>query len=153
MKHLGGRHISILGLGASGLAAARLALLKGGEVYVSDMRVEPSVAARGAELRALGARIQLGEHDLGSLAESDTVVVSPGIPPDAPVLQALHARGRRWISEPEFAFRFLHGPLIAVTGTNGKTTTSYLLESILEAAGARDRGDLLDGWSDAAEPA
>jgi len=135
MKHLDGKKISILGLGASGIAAARLALGKGGKVYVSDWRVEPSVAARGAELRDMGARVDLGEHDLGSLVRSDTVVVSPGIPPDAPVLQALRARGCRWVSEPEFAFRFLAGPLIAVTGTNGKTTTAALTAHLLREAG------------------
>jgi UDP-N-acetylmuramoylalanine--D-glutamate ligase len=135
MKPLDGKTISILGLGASGLAAARLALEKGGDVYVSDQRTESSVAARGAELRSLGARVELGGHALDRLAQSDTLVVSPGIPPDAPVLRDLRARGCRWISEPEFAFRFLAGPLIAVTGTNGKTTTAALAAHLLGDAG------------------
>jgi UDP-N-acetylmuramoylalanine--D-glutamate ligase len=135
MKPLDGKTISILGLGASGVAAARLALVKGGRVYVSDRHAEPSIAARGTELRSLGARVELGGHDLERLARSDTLVVSPGIPPDAPVLQALRARGRRWVSEPEFAFRFLDGPLIAVTGTNGKTTTAALTAHLLRQGG------------------
>ena len=135
MKPLDGTTISILGLGASGAAAARLALDKGGEVYVSDSRIEPSAAAGATELRKLGARVELGGHDLGRVARSDTVVVSPGIPPDAPVLQALRAAGRRWISEPEFAFRFLDGPLIAVTGTNGKTTTAAMAAHLLRESG------------------
>ena len=135
MKHLEGKTISVLGLGASGVAAARLALAKGGEVYVSDWRVESPVAARGAQLREQGARVELGGHDLERVADADTVVVSPGIPPDAPVLQALRARGVRWISEAEFAFHFLHGPLIAVTGTNGKTTTAALTAHLLRDAG------------------
>ena len=135
MKHLEGKTISVLGLGASGLAAARLALAKGGKVYVSDRRVESSVAARGAQLRKQGARVDLGSHDLERMADSDTVVVSPGIPPDAPVLRELRARGIRWISEPEFAFHFLHGALIAVTGTNGKTTTAALTAHLLKDAG------------------
>jgi UDP-N-acetylmuramoylalanine--D-glutamate ligase len=135
MKHLEGKTISVLGLGASGLAAARLALAKGGKVYVSDRRVESSVAACGAQLREQGARVDLGGHDLERMADSDTVVVSPGIPPDAPVLQELRARGIRWISEPEFAFHFLHGALIAVTGTNGKTTTAALTAHLLKDAG------------------
>jgi UDP-N-acetylmuramoylalanine--D-glutamate ligase len=135
MKPLEGTTISILGLGASGTAAARLALEKGGRVYVSDWRVEPSIAARGAELRSLGARVELGGHDLERLVRSDTLVVSPGIPPDAPVLRALGSAGRRWISEPEFAFRFLDGPLIAVTGTNGKTTTAALTAHLLRHGG------------------
>jgi UDP-N-acetylmuramoylalanine--D-glutamate ligase len=135
MKPLEGHTISILGLGASGNAAAKLALDKGGDVYVSDLRTEPSTAAGAAELRALGARVELGGHDLERLARANTVVVSPGIPPDSPVLQALRARGLRWISEPEFAFRFLHGSLIAVTGTNGKTTTAALTAHLLREAG------------------
>ncbi len=137
MKGLEGKSISILGLGASGEAAARLALTNGGEIYVSDSNTEPTAAARADELRAMGARVQLGAHDLERLARADTVVVSPGICPDAPVLQALRARGVRWISEPEFAFRFLHGPLIAVTGTNGKTTTAALTAHLLRASGLR----------------
>jgi len=131
MKALEGRTVSILGLGASGAAAARLALAKGATVYVSDSRAEPSAAAGATHLRDLGARLELGSHDLGRVAAADTVVVSPGIPPDAPVLEALAADGCRWVSEPEFAFRFLHGPLIAVTGTNGKTTTAAMTAHLL----------------------
>ena len=135
MELLEGTTISILGLGASGAAAARLALKKGGEVHVSDSRVEPSVTTGAAELRSLGARVELGGHDLERVAQADTVVVSPGIHPDAPVLQALRADGCRWISEPEFAFRFLDGPLIAVTGTNGKTTTAAMTAHLLRGSG------------------
>lgn len=134
-KSLEGESICILGLGASGFAAARLALNKGGEVHVSDWRSEPPVAARGDELRGLGARVELGGHSLEALVGADTVVVSPGIPPDAPVLQALRDGGVSWISEPEFAFRFLHGALIAVTGTNGKTTTAALTAHLLRESG------------------
>jgi len=135
-KPLEGDSVSIIGLGASGAAAARLALAKGGEVYVSDWKAGPAVAARAAELRALGARVDLGSHDLERVARAGTVVVSPGISLDAPVLQNLRTRGRRWVSEPEFAFRFLHGPLIAVTGTNGKTTTAALTAHLLRESGA-----------------
>lgn len=72
---------------------------------------------------------------MARIAASRTVVVSPGIPPDAPVLGALRRAGVRWISEPEFAFRFFDGALIAVTGTNGKTTTAMLTTHLLEVAG------------------
>jgi UDP-N-acetylmuramoylalanine--D-glutamate ligase len=134
-RALEGSTISIIGLGASGAAAARLALAKGGEVYVSDWKAGPAVAARAAELGALGARVEIGSHDLERVARSDTVVVSPGIPPDAPVRRALRDRGLGWISEPEFAFRFFHGPLMAVTGTNGKTTTAALAAHLLRESG------------------
>lgn len=132
---LDGARIAVIGLGASGRAAARLALEKGAEVYVSDQSVEAAAAAGGAELRALGARVEGGGHDLGRVARADLVVVSPGIPPDAPVLRELRARGVRWISEPELAVRFYRGPLIAITGTNGKTTTTVLTAHLLDEAG------------------
>jgi len=137
MSELSGVSVAIIGLGASGVAAARLALDKGGDVYVSDLRTEPAVAARRADLRTTGASIELGGHDLERLAGADLVVVSPGIPPDSPVLRALSDRGVGWISEPEFAVRFFSAPLIAVTGTNGKTTTTLLVAHLLQAAGLR----------------
>ncbi|HSG07859.1 MAG TPA: UDP-N-acetylmuramoyl-L-alanine--D-glutamate ligase [Longimicrobiales bacterium] len=132
-----GTKVAVIGLGASGQAAARLALTKGGEVYVSDLRTDAQAAAGGAELRALGADVEWGRHDIERMAGADLVVVSPGIPPHAAVLRALSERGVRWISEPELAVRFFTRPLIAVTGTNGKTTTTLLVAHLLEAAGLR----------------
>jgi UDP-N-acetylmuramoylalanine--D-glutamate ligase len=127
--------VAILGLGASGVAAARLALSRGDDVHVSDLETDAATRARGADLRALGADVELGSHDVARIAGSDLVVVSPGIPPHAPVLRELRARGVRWISEPELAARVFDGALIAVTGTNGKTTTALLIHHLLEAAG------------------
>ena len=127
--------VAIIGLGASGEAAAHLALAKGARVHVTDSKNENPVAARGAVLRALGADVRLGGHDVGEIAAADTVVVSPGIPPGAPVLAALRARGVHWVSEPEFASRFIASPLTVVTGTNGKTTTAALCAHLLCAGG------------------
>lgn len=127
--------VAILGLGASGDAAARLALHNGANVYVSDLNDDATSATRAADLRALGADVELGAHDVARVLAADTVVVSPGIPPRAPVLRELRAAERSWISEPEFAVRFLSGSLIAVTGTNGKTTTCVLLDHVLRHAG------------------
>ena len=125
----------MVGLGASGDAAARLALSTGEYVHASDQRTDEATAARGARIRDLGADVQLGEHDLEAIARQETIVVSPGIPPDAPVLRGLRDRGVRWISEPEYAFRFYSSPLIAITGTNGKTTTAALCAHLLREAG------------------
>jgi UDP-N-acetylmuramoylalanine--D-glutamate ligase len=130
-----GESTSVIGVGASGMAAALLALDKGGEVYVSDTRSDADASARGDELRSLGAVVELGRHDLARIASSEVVVVSPGIPPDAPVLRSLRAGGVAWISEPEYAFRHFQSPLIAVTGTNGKTTTAALAAHLLESSG------------------
>ncbi|TVR63704.1 MAG: UDP-N-acetylmuramoyl-L-alanine--D-glutamate ligase [Gemmatimonadales bacterium] len=127
--------VAILGLGASGDAAARLALKQGEMVYVSDLKTDPDTVGRAGELRALGAGVDLGTHDVARIASADVVVVSPGIPPHAPVLRQLDTLGVDPVSEPEFAARYYAGPLIAVTGTNGKTTTAALISHLLEAAG------------------
>jgi UDP-N-acetylmuramoylalanine--D-glutamate ligase len=137
MQRLQGTSVAVIGLGASGMAAARLALAKGGDVYVSDSSADAAASTRGAQLRAWGASVDVGSHDIGRVAGAGLVVVSPGIPPDAPVLRELAARGVRWITEPELAVRFFSGPLIAVTGTNGKTTTTLLIAHLLERAGIR----------------
>ncbi|MEX2528311.1 MAG: UDP-N-acetylmuramoyl-L-alanine--D-glutamate ligase [Gemmatimonadota bacterium] len=127
--------ISVLGLGASGEAAAQLALKKGGEVYVSDLHTDPNAHARAQRLREGGAVVDLGGHDLARILASEIVVASPGIPPDAEVLRSMERGGRRWISEPEFAVRFFQGPLIAITGTNGKTTVAALTAHLLRESG------------------
>ncbi len=127
--------VAIIGLGTSGEAAARLALAKGAEVHVTDKNNNDATSARGAVLRGLGAEVRLGEHRVEEIARADTVVVSPGIAPGVPILAALRARGVDWVSEPEFAGRFLGAPLTIVTGTNGKTTTAALAAHLLAAAG------------------
>jgi len=117
------------------MAAARLVLHAGDECYVSDLQTDAQTRARGADVGALGADVELGSHDVARIAGADVVVVSPGIPPHAPVLRELRARGVHWISEPELAARELDGALIGVTGTNGKTTTALLIHHLLESAG------------------
>ena len=87
--------VAIIGVGASGVAAALLARTKGAKVYVSDTRNDASAAAGADRVRVVGADVELGRHDVERIAGADTVVVSPGIPPDAPVLRALGARGVR----------------------------------------------------------
>lgn len=134
---LTGIQVAVIGLGASGFAAARLAVEQGGDVYVSDTRTDDAVAARGAELGGSRIDVELGRHDLDRMAHAGLVVTSPGIPPDAPVLRALADRGVGWISEPELAARFLPGSLIAITGTNGKTTTTLLVDHLLRSSGIR----------------
>lgn len=127
--------VAVVGLGASGDAAARLALNKGAKVHVTDASNDEAVAARGAGLRRLGAAVQLGSHDPERIAKADVVVASPGIPPDAPVFRALRERRVGWISEPEFASGFIASPLVVVTGTNGKTTTAAMTAHLLRESG------------------
>jgi UDP-N-acetylmuramoylalanine--D-glutamate ligase len=127
--------VAVLGLARSGSAAATLALARGASVYASDGADTPELQETAARLRQLGADVQLGGHDETRLAGCDVVVVSPGIPPTAPVLSSPALRAVERISEIEFAFRHLASPVIAITGTNGKTTTTALIAHLLRSAG------------------
>jgi UDP-N-acetylmuramoylalanine--D-glutamate ligase len=134
---LAGERIAILGLARSGTAAARLALAHGASVYVSDAGDTPALRAAAEEIRELGGDAEVGRHDLAKLAAADRILLSPGIPPTAAVLRAPELKGRRIVTEMEFAWEQLDGAVLAVTGTNGKTTTTALIAHLLEAAGVR----------------
>jgi UDP-N-acetylmuramoylalanine--D-glutamate ligase len=128
-------HVGILGLARSGRAAARLARSRGHDVFVSEAGSGQELDSAAAELRALGCRVETGGHTPAELARCELIVLSPGIPPTAPVLgdAALAAVPR--VSELEFAWRELQAPVVAVTGTNGKSTTTALTAHLLNAAG------------------
>lgn len=129
------RRVGVLGLARSGRAAARLALASGARVYASDAGDSPALREAAEEIRRADGAVELGGHSIERLAACDVLVVSPGIPPDAPVLRAPRLEGVRKVSELEFAFTRLRCPVIAITGTNGKTTTAALTSHILARAG------------------
>jgi len=132
-----GERIGVLGLARSGVAAARLALSRGATVYASDFSRNPRTEEAAERLRALGADAEAGRHDLEKLAVCDRIVLSPGIPPSAPVLRAPELDGVPIVPELEFAYEELAGPVVVVTGTNGKTTVTALTAHVLRAAGMR----------------
>jgi UDP-N-acetylmuramoylalanine--D-glutamate ligase len=129
-----GQTYVVVGLGVSGYAAARTLLELGATVRVSDASGSPAVEARADELRAAGARVETGGHELVSLP-ADVAVLSPGIPPASPAVQRLRASGTRVIGELELAWMLARCDFLAVTGTNGKSTTTALLAQILATAG------------------
>ncbi|TET46207.1 UDP-N-acetylmuramoyl-L-alanine--D-glutamate ligase [candidate division TA06 bacterium] len=131
-----GRKFSIIGLGRSGVAAARLLMRKGAEVFASDVRERSELTAVADELERLGVRLEFGRHS-ERILESESIVVSPGVPSDTPVLKQAKEKGKAVISEVELAYSFLECPMVAVTGTNGKTTTAALINHVLEREGLR----------------
>lgn len=136
MTHpLAGERIGILGLARSGAAAARLALRRGAEVYASDSADTPGARANAEEIRALGGAAEVGGHDVDRLARSERIVLSPGIPPSEGILGESAIVGIPVIAEIEFAFEQLDAAVVAITGTNGKTTTTALLDHLLRTAG------------------
>jgi UDP-N-acetylmuramoylalanine--D-glutamate ligase len=132
--------VAVVGLGKSGVAAARLLAREGVRVYASDGSDHPYAGAAVDRLRALpGVEVDVGRHDLAKIRAATGVVVSPGVPPDAAPLMAARERGVEIVSELDLGFRALADGTrcIAVTGTNGKTTTTALVAHLLNVAGVR----------------
>ena len=130
--------IAVIGMARSGRAAARLLARAGAEVYASDGGRSPELETTEAELRGDRIGVQLGGHDLERVARASLVVASPGVPPNAPPLVAARNAGVDIVSEVEIGLRFLPRlAYIAVTGTNGKTTTTTLIGRLLTALGKR----------------
>jgi UDP-N-acetylmuramoylalanine--D-glutamate ligase len=129
--------VGVLGLGRSGRAATRLLAQAGASVYASDLADSEELHAQIRGIAGRSVRVELGRHDVEALERCDLLVVSPGIPPRAEILRDPRVRSLPVISELELAFSFLDAPVIAVTGTNGKTTTSTWIGAMLERAGVR----------------
>ena len=128
----------VLGMARSGIAAANLLLLRGAQVCVCDAKSEEDFHGALDELKARGATLLLGEkHPETHLDGLDALIVSPGVPVDNPAIVAAKARGILVMGEIEYAYRESKGDLLAITGTNGKTTTVTLLGEIFKNAGRR----------------
>jgi UDP-N-acetylmuramoylalanine--D-glutamate ligase len=132
-----GREVAVVGLGRSGVAATRLLRARGVPVYASDSG--PGSDPGSLEgLRAAGAAVELGGHDLPRIARAQAAVVSPGVPPEAPPLKAAARAGVPIIAEADLGLTELPDTrTICITGTNGKTTTTALIGHLLRAVGKR----------------
>ena len=126
--------VVVVGAARSGIAAAALAARKGARVTLTEMRETFDAADR---LQAEGVVLELGGHKAETLASADLIVTSPGVPTEQPVFDAARARGVETIGELEFAWRWVTGRVIAITGTKGKSTTTTLIGRMLEAAGMK----------------
>ena len=128
----------VLGLARSGIAVSRLLLLRGYEVLACDSKNREDFKGALDEIEAQGARLCLGEKEPERLLEGvDLLVVSPGIPPTHPIMERAGEMNVEVVGEVEYAYRESTGTLLAVTGTNGKTTTVTLLGEIFKNAGRR----------------
>ena len=130
---LRGKRFSILGAARSGLAVAGLLRGHGAEVFVSDSAPAEKLGGAKRELETLGVPCEFGGHS-DRVLEAATVVVSPGIPSDAPIVRRAVGAGRNVVSELEVASWFCPGPIVGITGTNGKTTTTALAGRMFEDA-------------------
>jgi len=131
--NISGKKISILGAVRSGVSAAKLALANGAVPFVSDMSQSKEVKENFNVLSNMGIDCEIGGHT-PKVFDCDFVITSPGVPSNAQVLVDLIDKGIKVISEIEFASWFCEGSIIAITGTNGKTTTTTLCAHVINSA-------------------
>ncbi len=130
-----GKYITVMGLAKTGVASARFLARQGAQVTATDLRDAGALASVLGELAGLGIRFVLGRHDESDFTEAELIVVSPGVPQEHPLLVKAVEAGVPVISEIELAARFITAPLVAITGTNGKTTTTTLVGELFKANG------------------
>jgi UDP-N-acetylmuramoylalanine--D-glutamate ligase len=133
-----GKEVAVVGLGKSGVSVTLLLRGLGLPVYASDTGKTEVYQSWARELRAAGAEVEVGGHNLDRIARAVAVVVAPGVPPNVPALEAARQAGLEIYAEVDIGFLALHGSrCIGITGTNGKTTTTSLIAHVLSSAGHR----------------
>jgi len=132
-----GKHILVVGLGRSGAAAARFLAARGARVKVTDAAPAEALGPVVAEMAGLGVELELGGHRPEGFSQADLIVLSPGVPPGIAPVEAARDRGIPIWGEMELAVRLIGAPIVGVTGTNGKTTTTDLIAQMLEASGLK----------------
>jgi UDP-N-acetylmuramoylalanine--D-glutamate ligase len=134
MIEVRGKRVLVVGLARTGIAAAKVLARQGAAVTVSDARPPWELRADMRELLVHKIGVEMGLHRQETFLSQDLIIVSPGVLPDLPQLEAARQRQIPVVSEVEAASWFLDSPLIGITGSNGKTTTTSLLGEILEAS-------------------
>ena len=131
---LQGKRLLVVGMARTGVTTSLFAAGYGASVTATDEKPESDLAEAAARLRAAGVKLEFGAPNPAAFLEQDLIVVSPGVPAKLPPLELARARGIPVWSEIELAWRFLRGKLVAITGSNGKTTTTALVAHILKTA-------------------
>jgi UDP-N-acetylmuramoylalanine--D-glutamate ligase len=132
-----GKRVLVVGLGKSGVASALFLEKHGARVTVSDARTEEQLPQDIPQLLDHGISVETGQHGERTFRDQDLIVISPGVPFDVPQLVQARALGIPVIGEVELAARYLKGRIVAITGSNGKTTTTALAGEIISAGGGK----------------
>jgi UDP-N-acetylmuramoylalanine--D-glutamate ligase len=135
LMELKDKRVLVVGLGKSGVASALFLKAHGARVTVSDTKSGDELRNEIPALLDHGITVETGGHGERTFRGQDLIVVSPGVPVDAPLLVQARAMGEAVIGEIELAAQFLPGPIVAITGSNGKTTTTTLAGEIMTAGG------------------
>lgn len=134
---LEGKKVLVVGLARTGVATVRFLKEKGARVSATEIRSRGELEETAREMEEADVAVEWGGHRVESFLSQDLIVVSPGVDLTIPPIQEALRKGIRVVSELELAFRFISAPLIGVTGTNGKTTTTLLIGEMLKAEGKR----------------
>jgi UDP-N-acetylmuramoylalanine--D-glutamate ligase len=132
---LNNKRVLVVGLGKSGVASALFLKARGAQVTVSDTKSGDELRNEIPSLLDHGITVETGGHGERTFRGQDLIVVSPGVSVDAPLLAQARLLGEAVIGEVELAAQFLPGPMVAITGSNGKTTTTTLTGEIMAAGG------------------
>ncbi|MBM3499792.1 MAG: UDP-N-acetylmuramoyl-L-alanine--D-glutamate ligase [Armatimonadetes bacterium] len=155
---LGGRRVAVLGAARSGVGCSQLLARAGASVVVADGKAAEALDVQSLDrIAATGAELRFGVADLDVLGTCDLLVISPGVPYDAPLVEQARAAGVPVTGEIELGYRFCRRPILAVTGTNAKGSTCTLMGSMLNSSGVRTRvcgniGDPFTGALASEEP-
>lgn len=132
-----GKKILLVGMARSGIAAAELLVKHGAVPMLNDRKTAKDFGSQLDGLKAIGCEFRLGEDPVEVLKDADGLVISPGVPIQAPVVAKANEMGIPMVGELELAYSCLKGDMVALSGTNGKTTTTTLVGKIFEAAGRK----------------
>ncbi len=135
--NLKNRKVLVVGLAKTGVAVARFLKKRGAHVTVTDLKNKDELGAYAEEVLAMGISLSLGAHETQHFMNSDLIVLSPGVPHTITPLDTAREAGIPVIGEIELASRHIAEPMVAVTGTNGKTTTTSLIGEMLKASGQK----------------
>ncbi len=133
--NLENKKVTVIGLGKSGLAAAKLLKKMGAKVRVTDINKDFDLDKKAQKLHNLGINVELGKHSFNIVKDCDLLIVSPGVSDDSKPLIWAKENNIPVMGEIELGYRYSQIPIIAVTGTNGKTTVSTIINNILDKAG------------------
>jgi UDP-N-acetylmuramoylalanine--D-glutamate ligase len=137
MSRFKGKRVLVVGLGKSGIATTKFLTAQGARVVVSDAKSKSELADSIRQLGDLKVDLELGKHNSKTFLSADLIVVSPGVPSSMDELAEAKKAGVPITNDIELAFSFIKAPIIAVTGTNGKTTTTSLIAEILRNSGKK----------------
>jgi UDP-N-acetylmuramoylalanine--D-glutamate ligase len=132
-----GKKVLVVGMARTGIATAKFLKAKGSLVTTTEVKPEEEMREAVQELKGMDLSAEWGGHRTETFLKQDLVVVSPGVDLSTDPIQKANRHGVRVISEIELAYHFIHVPILAITGTNGKTTTTLLLGEMLKADGRK----------------